>query len=385
MTITQDTTLIEAARGLQDLIDEQAPAAEAQGQLTEPVVEALHEVGMFGMWTPRELGGSELWPRASLQVLETLSWADPSVCWVVMAASLATGTGGAYLPDEAVAQLFAGDRFPVIAGQGTRPERANQAEGGHVISGRWNFASGIKHSGYIHTAALIEETGQVRIFVLPVEQATLIDNWDVLGLRATGSIDYSIDEVFVPEAYSHDVFAKTPERGGDLYRIGIMNLAGICHSGWALGLARRMLDELAANTRAKAGRPGQSAGSDEFQADFGRAEAKLRAARALVFETWADVEESLARGEGPSKRQETLIRMSLNHATWSAHDVVMFAYTSGGTSALRAGKLQHLFRDMHAGTQHMTSAPFVIAAAGRELSGVAPDAEWVAMNLVEPK
>jgi alkylation response protein AidB-like acyl-CoA dehydrogenase len=384
MTITRDTTLIEAAHELQGLIDEQAPLADQQGELTEPVVEALHDAGIFGMWTPRELGGSELWPRASLQVLEQLSWADPSVCWVVMAASLATGTGGAYLADEAVAQLFAGDRVPVIAGQGTRPERANQADGGHVVNGRWNFASGIKHAGYIHTAALIEETGQVRIFVLPVEQATLIDNWDVLGLRATGSIDYTIEDVLVPEAYSHDVFTKEPVHGGDLYRMGIMNLAGICHSGWALGLGRRMLDELAANTRAKAGRPGQTAGSDAFQANYGRAEAKLRAARALVFETWADVEETLARGESPSKRQETLIRLSLNHATWSVHEVVMFAYTSGGTTALRAGKMQQLFRDMHAGTQHITSAPTVLAAAGRELAGTHPDADWVALDLVDP-
>ena len=74
---------------------------------------------------------------------------------------------------------------------------------GFMLSGSWSFASGIKHGTHIHTLGVIEGTGEARIFVLPVEKATLIDNWDVLGLRATGSIDYRIDSVFVPEGYTH--------------------------------------------------------------------------------------------------------------------------------------------------------------------------------------
>jgi alkylation response protein AidB-like acyl-CoA dehydrogenase len=381
--MTDGATLVERAEGLTELIDEHAAAGEAQGALTDEVVDALHEAGIFGLWVPRELGGSEASPRESLEVLERLSYADPSAGWVVMAAALAIGTGAAYLGDEAVAELFGGERFPVIAGQGTRAGGARLAEGGHTVHGAWSFASGIKHSGFIHTAGLVEETGEVRIFVLPVEQATLIDNWDVMGLRATGSIDYTIDDAFVTEPYSHDVFTKVPKRGGDLYRIGIMNFAGICHSGWALGLGRRLLDEVAELARAKTGRPGQLVDSDSFHADYARAEAKLRAARAFVFETWADVERTIAAGESPSTRQETLIRLSLNHATWSVHEVSLFAYKTAGTTSLRRGTLQRLFRDMHAGTQHVTSSPSVLQATGRELAGLAPDGRWMALDFVD--
>jgi alkylation response protein AidB-like acyl-CoA dehydrogenase len=302
------------------------------------------------MWVPKELGGSELDPVSSLKVIDQLAYADPSTGWVTMAASLAIGTGAAYLGDQAVEEIFGGERFPVIAGQGTRPGNAVAQDGGHLLSGSWQFASGIKHSGFIHTLGVVEGTGEPRIFVLPVEQATLVDNWDVMGLRATGSIDYEIDSVFVPEHFSHFAVTETPERGGNLYRLGIINIAGICHSGWALGIARRLIDELAKMVQAKAGRPGALGENASFQEGFARAEGIRRAARALIFETWTDVAETIARGEDLSVDQNTNIRLGTVHVTWAAHEVAKFVYASSGTTGLRSGKVQQLFRDMHAGT-----------------------------------
>jgi alkylation response protein AidB-like acyl-CoA dehydrogenase len=378
-----DFDLVERARGLLGLLDEHADANDASGTLAEPVVEALHEGGFFGMWVPRSVGGSELGPLQSLKVIEELTYGDPSVGWVQMAAGLAVGTGAAFLGDEAVSRLFGEERFPVIAGQGTRPGTAVEQDGGHLISGNWSFASGIKHAGYIHTAGLVEATGDLRIFVLPVEQATLIDNRDVMGLRGTGSIDYQIRDVFVPAEFSHPALVESSPRGGGFYALGIIGIAMICHAGWALGIGRRMLDELRALVRQKAGRAGQQVESDSFLGDFARAEATYRAARALVEQTWADVEATLDRGEPLSVRQNTLIRLALNHVTWSVHDVCLFVYTNAGTTALRAGTIQRLFRDMHAGTQHVTSAPPVVQACGRELAGLAEGRRWVFLGLAD--
>jgi alkylation response protein AidB-like acyl-CoA dehydrogenase len=378
-----DSELVERARGLLGLLDEHADANDASGTLAEPVVEALHEGGFFGMWVPRSVGGSELGPLQSLKVIEELTYGDPSVGWVQMAAGLAVGTGAAFLGDEAVSRLFGEERFPVIAGQGTRPGTAVEQDGGHLISGNWSFASGIKHAGYIHTAGLVEATGDLRIFVLPVEQATLIDNCDVMGLRGTGSIDYQIRDVFVPAEFSHPALVESSPRGGGFYALGIIGIAMICHAGWAVGIGRRMLDELRALVRQKAGRAGQQVESDSFLGDFARAEATYRAARALVEQTWADVEATLDRGEPLSVRQNTLIRLALNHVTWSVHDVCLFVYTNAGTTALRAGTIQRLFRDMHAGTQHVTSAPPVVQACGRELAGLAEGRRWVFLGLAD--
>ena len=383
-TTTAGSDLVERARGLRSLIDEHADAGDARGELAPEVVDALHENRIFGMWVPQSLGGSELNPIASLELIEELTAADASTGWVTMAASLAIGTGGAYLGDEAVEQLFSGERFPVIAGQGTRPGKATTTDGGFLLSGNWSFASGIKHSGYIHTLAIIEETGEPRIFVLPVGEATLIDNWDVMGLRATGSIDYTIDNVFVPEAYTHFAVSESTERG-NLYGLGIIHIAAICHTAWALGVARRMLDELRESAQAKTGRPGQLVDSDTFHGNFAKAEASYRAARAFAFETWRDVEASLDRGEPLSVRQKTIVRLVINQVTSAAHDVCMFVYAAGGTTALRAGTIQRYFRDMHAGTQHVIPGQAVLQRCGRELAGLAPGADWVFPELVEPK
>jgi len=113
------------------------------------------------------------------------------------------------------------------------------------------------------------------------------------------------------------------------------------------------------------------------------AEGKYRAAKAFVREAWSDAAASLEAGTPLSVRQHTLLRLALANITWSCHEVCEFAYTAAGTIALRSGTMQRLFRDMHAGTQHITSAPPVIRNTGRELAGVAAGKTWLFLDLVD--
>src|SRR5512143_961020 len=123
--------LAERAKHVARIADEHAEYGDKEGRLAEPVVEALHREGIFGMWVPASVrGGSELDPVSSIGVIENLAYGDPSTGWVLMAAALAIGTGAAYLDDAAVAELFGKDRLPVIAGQGTRPGNAVPVKGG---------------------------------------------------------------------------------------------------------------------------------------------------------------------------------------------------------------------------------------------------------------
>lgn len=150
------------------------------------------------------------------------------------------------------------------------------------------FRFGLLHSTHVHSLGIIQETGESRIFVTPIEDVNLLGNGDVLGLRGTGSVDYTMDSVFVHDDYTHFAVTEQGRRGGNLYHLGIIGFAETCRSGWALGLARRMLDELAELTSQKAGRPGASSASDSFVEDFANAEGTFRAARAFVYEVWGD-------------------------------------------------------------------------------------------------
>lgn len=377
--------LVDGIAQLHRISEQHGVEHDQSGRLAQPVVDALHENGMFGLWVPAELGGRELDPVASVQVIAELAYADPSTAWVVMAACLATGAAGAYLSDSAVGTLFGNPRLPVIAGQGTRPGHAAPVDGGYLLTGSWSFGSGLKHADYVHTLGAVEGTGENRIFIVPVEKATLDEaSWDVLGLRGTGSVDYTIDGVFVPHEYSYPNTITTAARGGPLYRLGIFQFALIGHSGWALGLARRMLDELAALTRSRLGRAGREAGAGAFQSEFALAEAEYHSARAFVLQAWRDLSEALyADGPTPT-REQTLIRLALYNATWAAARISEFVYRAAGTTALRSGTIQRFYRDMHAGTQHVTSGPGVIGECGRELAGLTGDARWAALTLVEP-
>ena len=372
-------------------IDELDPLLRAEAgdneegfRLTPEVEEALHASGLYAMSMPRELDGMELAPRQVIAAIEALARADASTGWVVMTLQMAIGTTAAYLGREPFADLVAahGDRT-LAAGQGTRPGRARAVDGGFLLSGSWSFASGLHHATHIHTAAMVD-TGEVRVFTLPKEQVTIVDDWDVMGLRATGSVEYHCEDVFVPAEYTYVATTTEPLLGGAVFRLGLANFASLQHVGWALGVGRRLLDEMRAVAAAKAGTRNAGVDTAEFHADYARAEATLRSARAWNMEVWADVEATLDRGDHLTADQETLLRLALHTATTAAQDVGRTVYQWAGTTALRSGELNRVFRDLHGGTQHVTSGPAVRHGCGRRLAGLAPGATWVFLDLVDP-
>jgi alkylation response protein AidB-like acyl-CoA dehydrogenase len=389
--------LIDRARALAPFFERYGEANDDRAELADEVAAAIEREGLYGMWVPPALGGSGLDALRGLELIEELSRADASTGWVVMAVALAVATGAAYLADEAVAELFGGDRMPVIAGQGTFPNgRAVVQDGGFLLSGSWSYGSGVTHTTHLHSAGIVcDERGprpgnhggpEVRIFVTPTERATLGGNWDVLGLRATASVDYSMESVFVPAGFTHLAPTEAPLRGGNLFTMGIPGFAAICHSGWALGVGRRVIDELVAYAHTRANRAGALAESESFFESFAKAEAGYRAARAMVYETWQRNQETLDRGDRLSTRERTLAWLALNHATWTVAEVCRFAYTVAGGTSLRRSTLQRLFRDVHAGTQHVTSGPAILRACGRELAGFATGKAWFGLGqLVDPR
>lgn len=368
------------------LLRRNAGRNEEQRDLTAETVAALHDTGVFRVGIPQSLGGYEFSPRQVLDTIAKVTYADASTGWAFMALQMITGTTAAYLGAEAAEDLFpdvANGRHALIAGQGTKLGTAVRVDGGYRISGHWHFASGLSLASHIHAAARCAETGQAYVFTFPKEHATLVDNWDVLGLRATSSIDYVCEDVFVPDTHVYDIATMHARNGGAIYRMGLANMSGVCHTGWALGVGRRMLDEMRALAARKSGTPGAFVDTQQFHAEYARAEARLRSARSWAVDVWTDNETTLDRGELLDVEQETLTRLMLNNTTSAVHAVGQDVYRWAATAALRDGDLQRFFRDLHAGTQHVTSGPVVLQNCGKWLSGLAPDARWVFLDLLD--
>lgn len=378
--------LMERLDAITPILEENAERGEELGRVPDEAAKALRETGVFKVGIPRELGGYEFSPRQVIDTIAKVSYADASTGWAFMALQMITGTTAAYLGPEAAEDLFpdtGNGGYELIAGQGTKLGTAVKVDGGYRISGHWHFASGISMATYIHTAALCEQTGEALVFTLPKDQATVIDNWDVMGLLATSSHDYVCEDVFVPASHAYGIATTDVRHGGAIYRMGLANMSGICHTGWALGVGRRMLDEMKALAAKKTGTPNASVDTQQFYAEYAQAEAKLRSARAWAMDVWADNEATLDRGELLDTEQETLTRLMLNNTTWSVHAVGQTVYKWAATAALRRSVLQRFFRDLHAGTQHVTSGPVVLQNCGKLLSGLAPNSHWVFLDLQE--
>ncbi|MCD2114112.1 hypothetical protein LQ384_23640 [Rhodococcus rhodochrous] len=387
-TVHSDTNLVDRARKLGHLAEEHSQASMDERKLVEPVERELLDSGLIDLWVPQSLGGPECPPLDMYDVIAETSYHDGPAGWVLLATALATATSGAYLADDAVAELFDGKTSPVMAGQGSPVGRAERVDGGYLLSGQWSYGSGIKHTTHAYSGAVVYENGapvlndagrpEVLLTVVPREAVTFGDNWDVLGLSATGSIDYSITDHFVPKGWVHPARIRHSDRGGKLYTLGVIGMGCLLHAAWAVGVGRRVLDELGTYAQ----RRGDRAASDDFVQRAARAEGAYRAATSLLRSTWVEVQEVFERGGELSIRQQTTMRLAVNHITFTVADVCEQAYRLSGGVGLRAGAIQRCYRDSNASLQHIIVSDVLLRGIGRELLGLAPDHHWVHHELV---
>ncbi len=390
------SALLGRAKDLSHFFSGQAAIGESQGRLTDDCVAALRDAGLISLFVPKALGGAELWPTEGLEIVEVLSRADGSTGWVVMATQVAMATCGAFLAPNAAKAIFK-THVPFIAGQGAPVGKADIEATGYRLTGNWSYGSGLLHSEWIHTGAIVHQDGsprlnlttrnpEARIFIVPINCAELKPNWDVLGLRSTGSIDYSMRDIFVPEDYTHLISANRPLLGGDLYRLGILGFAAIGHTGFALGIARRTLDEISALATSSSGRPTPVAapgGGESFQLQYGRAEGQLHAARAFAFDIWGQIQRTLEGGSDPTVRQITLARLAFTHTNSVATAIANFSFEFGGGAALRTGNIQRCFRDQRTAAQHITGSEGIVRECAKELLGLSEGKVWSLRQLVD--
>jgi alkylation response protein AidB-like acyl-CoA dehydrogenase len=365
--------MLDEARRLSSHIRAVAPEVERDRAVPEELVRSLAELGVFRLATPRGAGGLEADPMAMFEVFEELGKADGSVGWCAMIGAT-TGTALGYLDEDTATGMLGDPRF-LLAGVAAALGRATAVPGGYLVRGRWPFASACQQATWLVGGCVQTNDGagrgpRVVHVLMPRDDLTIHDTWDVLGLRGTGSHDIEADDVFVPEAYA---FSLTRIRQtGPLYRFPIFGLLALGVGAVALGVARAAVDEFVELSGDKWNpATGQSlAAKPAAQATLAEAEALVGAGRAYLVSTLRECWARVAGGDELPNPDRARLRLAIAHATTSAAQAVDLVYHAGGGTTLYAmSPLQRYFRDVHMATQHAMVNTDVLELVGAVLLG----------------
>jgi alkylation response protein AidB-like acyl-CoA dehydrogenase len=371
------------------LITGDADRIEEERALTDDVLSALYKAGLFRLLLPRSCGGGELEPAVYLEAIEEIAKADASTAWC-LGQACGGSIAAAYLAPEAVRDIF-GDARAVVA-SGPNFGKAVAVDGGYRISGTWPFASGSKHATWMACHCLVQESdgsprlnddGQPleRTMFLPRSSTTFTDIWHVMGLKGTGSDQYTVSDVFVPAAYSFTRERAAERREtGPLYRIPIYQTLGVSFAGVALGIARASLDAFVALAREKSPRNSPQILRDNaaIQMLVGVSETRLQAARAFLMQILHEMWDVAVRGGAFSPDQRASLRMAITNASHQGREVVDAVYHAAGATAVFANRpFERRFRDMNTVSQQVQAHASNFELIGQHLLGLAPKSKYL--------
>jgi alkylation response protein AidB-like acyl-CoA dehydrogenase len=345
---------------------------EARQQIPRDVVEAFRRIGVYRALVSPRFGGDGRSPAEFCRLIETISAADGSAGWVASFGAAATYL--AALPLETLETIYADGPDVVFAGGLFPPQPAERTPDGLRVSGRWQFASGSPGADLIGVGVLIKDDqtgGLPRMAVMPAAKIRIEENWDVIGMRGTGSHDLVVDDVLVPEAWTF-VRGGKPTFDEPLNRYPAMALAAQVLAVVGLGVARATIDELTGRLGAKVSIVGGAKLTDrpQTQIEVARAEAALRAARAWFYEATEEAWATACAGEPASLQATTHLRLASINAGRIGADVAQSMFRLSGTSGIyNSHPLSKHVRDAMVVAQHAFLSEGHVQAAGRILMG----------------
>jgi alkylation response protein AidB-like acyl-CoA dehydrogenase len=381
MTSQALDVLLAAIERIGPLIAGYAAAAEADRQLSGAVYQAMYDAGLFGMLAPKAYGGLELHPAECIQAWEAITRIDAAAAWKLVM-NQAVAAFSAWLPPKGIAEVYAGG-IPTMAGALHPPGKAVRVDGGWRITGQVPFGSGCHHAQWLAMPAKEEGADTPFGAFFPRESATILDTWHTLGMRGTGSADYAVTELFVPEHLTVPVAPlRNPPPGfeGPLFRMWPWT-AIIGEATVSVGVAGAAVDAAVHLSRTKTPAYQGTALRDQQLAQFlmGKARARVEASRDTVNRAaefaYEDVERS---GVLLSREAKIRLQLAVSFAAEACAEAVRFVNDVVGTSSIRIGQpFERHFRDTHTLLQHSDKSSPRYASAGRLMFGLENDWVWL--------
>jgi alkylation response protein AidB-like acyl-CoA dehydrogenase len=380
---------VTAASDVQARVEELLPAVCARRQeieegrrLPRSLVDSLRATGVFTLGVPRVIGGREATPLELMRIIETVASADGSTGWCTMI-GIGNALASGYMSEAGAREVFADPTAPV-AGIAAPAGGAVRVDGGVRVSGRWPFASGITHSEWVWAGCLVMDGGRPRMtphgpeivhVCIPVGEVTIHDTWRVSGLCGTGSNDFSVSDVFVPDFRVFALLDPSGHRQEPLYQMPPLPLFVFLVANVSLGLARGAIDELVelAQTRTPSLYDAVLAEKAVTHLEVAKAGAALAGARAFLHGAVEDMWRTAEAGMPATARQIAFGRMAATHAAEAGAAVTRaMSRLAGGTAIYSTASLQRHVRDADAVAHHFTVAPHTWEEAGRVLLGRKP-------------
>jgi len=379
------TSAPERARALQPLLDEHGAEMDRRREVTPEVVDALVQADMLRLLLPKGLGGQEMQLVEYARTIEALGYSDASVAWFINQSNVSSSTSAAAMPHDTALEVFGKPNVGLAWGARHSRSKAIKVPGGYRLTGTWSFASGGRHTTWLGAHSAVQNPDGTplvskhrgrqddRSFVFLRSEAKIIDDWQVLGLRGTGSDSYSVEDLFVPEerAPARDAIEERREKG-PLYVLGstLLYATGFCSV--TLGMGRRMLESYVELARGKHSRasPSAMAVSHANQREIGLLEARLSAGRAFLHEAALEAYDAAAAGKLTLDHRIRL-RLATTYGMNEATDVSIAAYRAAGTTAImNNAPFERRFRDAMSASQHLQAMMPHVEMVGRHILGV---------------
>lgn len=379
------------ARSVVPLIAAAADEIEALCELPDHVLDALHGAALFRALLPRDFGGDECEPAAFVEMVEAIAQADASTAWCIGQGS-GCSMAAAYVKPEVARQIWGNDPRAVLAWGAGPAGTARIVDGGYRVTGKWPFASGGRHATWLGAHCyLAERDGAPRLgpdgervertMLFRREIAHMPKDWNVMGLRGTGSDTYAVEDLFVPEDFTLGRDKEEDrQHPGTLYRFSTTHLYAASFAGVALGIARGALEAFKVLATQKTPWTVTRMLRDNplIQMHVGLSEAKLSGARVFLLATLRDIWGAVRERGEITLDQRMTVRMASTFATHQATEVVDMVYREAGATAIFAGgPFERRFRDLHAVTQQVQARTTHFETVGAHLLGLKPSLRFI--------
>lgn len=354
--------LVARARALIPALKARAQAQADNRRLLPETVAEIKAAGLFRVLQPKRWGGYEMDPIVFADVQMALAEGDMSTAWVY-------GVVGvhafqiALFDDRAAQDVWGEDNSVLIASTYMPTGRATPAKGGYRFSGKWKFSSGVEHCQWVFLGGLNDKM-EYCTFLLPKSDYTIVDTWDVMGLKGTGSQDIHVNDVFVPDYRVHrtaDAYGGTSPGNkvntGHLYRYPFVQVFFRAVTNGCIGALQAMLDDFRAYGAARITTVGSSTSNDpDAQLACAEAASAIDEMKYVLRRNFGEIDAAARNGELPTTEQRLLYRYQSSVVAERCLNAAAKLFKCGGGSGLYSTQsFGRIYADLIAARQHVSN------------------------------